>query len=52
LSYYKNGTNDETPESHARSDGNIDRYSCLLDGYPPSLDRGHSRRNNSQDDAH
>jgi hypothetical protein len=23
---------------------------CLLDGYPPSQARGHSRRNNSQDE--
>jgi hypothetical protein len=49
LSCYKNGTNDRIPERHARNDGNIDRYSRLLDGYPPRHDRGHSRRNNVQD---
>jgi hypothetical protein len=52
LSYYKNGTDDAAPESHARNDESIDRYSHLLVGYPPGQDIGHSRRNNSQDGHH
>jgi hypothetical protein len=43
-SYYKNGTNDGNPDSHTRSCRNRDRFSGLLDGYPPSQDRGHARR--------
>jgi hypothetical protein len=35
-SAHKDGTNDGTPESHARNDGNTDRFSSLPDGYPPS----------------
>jgi hypothetical protein len=30
--YYKNAANDGTPESHARSDGKINRFSSLKDG--------------------
>jgi hypothetical protein len=47
--YYKNGTNDRTPESHARNDGNTDKFSSLPDGYQRSQGRCQSRRNESQD---
>jgi hypothetical protein len=47
----KNGTNDGTPESHARNDGNTYTFSSLPDGYPPSNNWHQLSRNAGQDES-